>query len=130
MKERPRIEQLHPAAEAYIAEIPAHTWAIYAFPVSLGHITSNIVETMDAVWKKLGIRDESVPVLLNAIWEHMAKQMYAKSKMDMKGHKLTPCMVVIAELRRQAERAYTVESYADGVATVKKERHCSCCRHK
>ena len=86
-----------------------------------GHITSNIVETVNTAWKKLGIRDKPVPVLLDAVWEHVAKQMYERSKMDMKGNRLTPRMAVIAELRHQAGRSYTVESYADGVATVKKD---------
>ena len=51
-----KLEKINPAAKANIAGIPADTWATYAFPVPrFGHITSNIVETVNAAWKKLDI---------------------------------------------------------------------------
>jgi transposase-like protein len=41
-------------AAAYLRSIPAETWATYAFPLPCyGHITSNIVESLNGTWKHL-----------------------------------------------------------------------------
>ena len=51
----------------YINNIPHDTWALYAFPYSrFGHITSNIVESLNSKFKE--IRDLPVLQLQLALW--------------------------------------------------------------
>ena len=41
-------------AIAYLRLIPVETWATYAFPIPrYGHITSNIIESLNRTWKHL-----------------------------------------------------------------------------
>ena len=60
------LKESRPAA-AYLRSIPAETWATYAFPLPrYGHITSNIVESLNGTWKHL--RHLPPLRLLGSIW--------------------------------------------------------------
>jgi hypothetical protein len=52
---------------AYVRSIPAETGVTYAFPLlRYGHITSNIVESLNGTWKHL--RHLRLLHLLGSIW--------------------------------------------------------------
>jgi hypothetical protein len=63
----------------YINDIPHDTWASYAFPYPrFGHITSNIVESLNAKFKE--IRDLPVLQIQLAFWSNYLQTINSRSR--------------------------------------------------
>ena len=66
-------------AYKYINNILHNTWASYAFPYPrFGHITSNIVESLNAKFKE--IRDLSVLQIQLALWSDCLQTINSQSR--------------------------------------------------
>jgi hypothetical protein len=70
-------------AYKYIDNIPHETWASHAFPYArFGHITSNIVESLNAKFKE--IRDLPVLQIQLALWSDCLQTINSRSLMVFK----------------------------------------------
>ena len=80
-------KEIRPAA-AYLRSIPPETWATYAFPLPrYGHITSNIVESLNGTWKHL--RHLSPLRLLGSIWSSVIETFGERRERAQKSPDLT-----------------------------------------
>ena len=75
-----KIRELKAGCAEYIEAIPATSWATYAFPAPrYGHITSNIVESANSMWKDA--RELPALELLVRVWQSSMTTFYERNQL-------------------------------------------------
>ena len=83
-----RLAALRTDAADYLCAILSVRWTTHAFPQKrYGHLTSNIVESVNAQW--LSARDLPASQLLNHIWQIMMAKFYEREHRRQKTTRLT-----------------------------------------
>jgi hypothetical protein len=101
------IRSISLAGYTYINNIPHDTWASYAFPYPrFGHITSNIVESLNAKFKE--IRDLPVLQLQLALWSDCLQTINTRSKTTFKSEEWTDYCYNHIQSAFQKSRQYHV----------------------
>jgi len=110
------LKENRPAA-AYLRSIPAETWATHAFPVPrYGHITSNIVESLNGTWKHL--RHLPPLRLLAGIWSSVMETFCERRERLQISPDLTNQAKAGFEARYEKARRYRVIPADENIAQV------------
>lgn len=110
------LKESRPAA-AYLRSIPAETWATYAFPLPrYGHITSNIVESLNGTWKHL--RHLPPLRLLAGIWSSVMETFCERRERLQTSIDLTSQAKAGFESRYEKSRRYRAIPADDTIVQV------------
>lgn len=110
------LKESRPAA-AYLRSIPPETWATYAFPLPrYGHITSNIVESLNGTWKHLW---HLSPLRLpGSIWSSVMETFCKRRERAQKSPDLTNHAKAGFEARYEKCRRYSAISAEESIVQI------------
>jgi hypothetical protein len=113
------LKESTPAA-SYLLSIPAETWACHAFPVPrYGHITSNIVESLNGTWKHL--RHLPPLRLLSGIWSSVMETFCERRERVQNSIELTNQAKAGFDARYEKSRRYRAIPADENIVQVMDE---------
>ena len=113
------LKESRPAA-SYLLSIPVETWACHAFPVPrYGHITSNIIESLNGTWKHL--RHLPPLRLLSGIWSSVMETFCERRERVQNSIELTNQAKAGFDTRYEKSRRYRAIPADENIVQVMDE---------